>query len=45
MSDIELTESRTLTSEGCRLRQKRLIAVLEQAGADHAILTRSARVP
>ncbi|MCH2571415.1 MAG: aminopeptidase P family N-terminal domain-containing protein, partial [Planctomycetes bacterium] len=44
MSDIELTESRTLTSEGCRLRQKRLIAVLEQAGADHAILTRSEHV-
>lgn len=44
MSDIELTESKTLTPEGCRLRQKRLIAVLEQAGADHAILTRSEHV-
>ena len=44
MSDIDLTESKTLTPEGCRLRQKRLIAVLEQAGADHAILTRPEHV-
>ena len=44
MSDIDLTESKTLTPEGCRLRQKRLIAVLEQLGADHAILTRPEHV-